>query len=186
MKVHQRRNWTRLISYTILTVVAFSILWLNVFSSFILVAVNGHSMEPTYKHGSIHLANKKISSLQHGNVIIFKVKNETYIKRIVALPNDEIPVCYGIENGRFYSSIVTMKYVGLDLTHEWITIPEGYVWVEGDAENISSGSGYIGLVDIKDIIGIMNYIEEPKTFWYPSVVNKREIQSPKKSNHKHD
>jgi len=186
MKVSQHEKWTKLTVYTISISLILSLVWLNFFSPFVLVTINGHSMEPTYKNGSWHLANKKGRQLQRGDVIIFKIKNETYIKRIVALSGDEIPVCYGINDGQFYASIVSMEYVWLNLSHEWISIPLDYIWVEGDApNNISLGSGYIGLVDVKDIIGVMNYTETPETFWYPSVVNQRKTPPPVNFNHKH-
>lgn len=174
MKVSQRKKWTRLTVYTILIASILSLAWLNFFSSFVLVTISGHSMEPTYKHGSWHLANKKNRALQHGDVIVFKINNETYIKRIVALQGDEIPVCYGLNEGRFYASIVPMEYIRMNLSHEWVSIPIDYIWVEGDApNNMSAGSGYIGLVDVKDVMGIMNYTDVPQSFWYASVVNQR-------------
>lgn len=151
-----------------------AMIWLNYFTPFVLVTVHGHSMEPTYHNGSWHFANKPNRPLERGDVIVFKIKNDVYIKRIVAIQGDEIPICWGIDDGQFYASIVPMKYVWMELPHEWITIPFDYIWVEGDASgSTSDGSGRFGLVDVKDIIGIMNYTETPETFWYSSVVNQR-------------
>jgi signal peptidase I len=186
MKVSQLQKWTKLIAYTISVSVISALVWLNLFSQFLLVTVTGNSMEPTYKNGSWHLANKKSRQLQRDDVIVFKIKNETYIKRIVALPNDEIPVCYGIDEGQLYASIVKMEIVWMGYPHEWIQIPLDYIWVEGDAKNnMSTGSGYIGLVHVKDIIGVMNYTEPPEVFWYKSVVNQRRVKTPERFKKKH-
>lgn len=186
MKVSHPKKWTKLVTYTISIALILSLVWFNIFSPFVLITVSGHSMEPTYRDGSWHLANKKSKSLAHGDVIVFKIKNEIYIKRIVAMAGDEVPVCYGISDGQLYASIVPMEYVWLKLQHEWISIPIDYIWVEGDAvNNVSVGSGYIGLVDVKDIIGVMNYTEPPKSFWYPSVINKNHSIPPEKFKKNH-
>lgn len=187
MKLYQYVKWTKLTIYTILISLILSLMWLNFFSSFTIVHISGYSMEPTYKDGSWYLANKKYSQLQRGDVIIFKIKNEKYIKRIVALSGDRIPVCYDIDDdGQFYAYIVPMEHVWLNLSHEWISIPQDYIWVEGDApNNMSLGSGHMGLVYVKNIIGVMNYTETPKTFWYSSVVNQRNTSPPVNFRHKH-
>jgi signal peptidase I len=167
--------------YTIASMLMLLFACLNLFSQFTIVTISGNSMSPTYKAGTWHLADKNISDIQHGDVIVFKIGDATYVKRVVAMEKDEIPVCYGIDEGKLYATIVPMASVWLKLPHEWISIPEDYVWVEGDANsNISIGSGHMGLVNKNNIIAKMNYTDVPKNFWYLSVVNQSTRPKPKK------
>ena len=174
MNFTQHAKWPKLVLCTLIASLISLMIWLNFFSPFVLVTVSGKSMEPTFKNGTWYLANKPNQTLKNGDVIVFKIKNITYIKRVVAVSGDKLPLCYDIEeDGKFSASIVNADYIWLNMPHEWIPIPFGYVWVEGDAveNHISVGSGEIGLIDIKNVIAVMNETEAPKNFWYPQVVN---------------
>src|SRR5437763_13620336 len=61
---------------------------------FRLVRVEGHSMDPTYYDGQwllVRRPNWPSPPLQVGDVVVFRLDHDLLVKRVAALPGQEIP-----------------------------------------------------------------------------------------------
>jgi len=129
--------------------------------------VKGHSMEPTYHDGEYILTDKisyRMSIPQRGDVVVFRSpKNAAvdFIKRIIALPGEQIKIAGGkvFLNGKQLSetdyldpSVYTGPQSFLGENHE-IMIPAGYYFVMGDNRANSSDSRDFGLVTPSEFVG---------------------------------
>lgn len=121
--------------------------------------VDGPSMEPTLRDGERLLISKLsyvFSEPKRGDVIIFRYPRDPhkdYVKRIVALPGDEIRM----DMGRLYINGQPVKepYALESPVGDFntITVPEGCVFVLGDNRGNSEDSRMFGAVPIKLIKG---------------------------------
>ncbi|MGI6423022.1 MAG: signal peptidase I [Candidatus Dojkabacteria bacterium] len=127
--------------------------------------VVGNSMHPTYKNGEYLMANKivyRFSSPKRGDVVIFKYSDtQDFIKRIIAIPNDEVMIKDGAiyindtkldESGYLAETVVTN---GGAYIHEGqsIKVPEGHYFVSGDNRPNSSDSREFGPISKDRIKG---------------------------------
>ncbi|KXG78956.1 signal peptidase I [Thermotalea metallivorans] len=127
--------------------------------------VQGESMAPTVKNHDKLFVNK-ISYLFHkpqiGDIVIFhppieERKKEFFIKRVIAVENDE----FLIQNGKVYINgkaidepyVKAEKYEEKDYDICQGRVPKGMVFVMGDNRNDSNDSRSFGFVPIKDIEG---------------------------------
>lgn len=177
------RNWLRLVIYTPLVALTVFFVWLNFFSPFVLVHITGSSMTPTFANNSWQLGDKKRNdNFTRGDVIVFRIKNETYIKRIVALQGDLIPVYFTLDDGQFYASIIYPEAVEQGLVDNWVTVPTDYIWVESD-NPYGLGSGQIGLVNVQDVIATLDSKAPPLDFTYPNSIILAGQPRPKEDHH---
>ena len=136
------------------------------------VKVDGSSMMQTLQHNDWLLIDKT-KTPNRGDVVVFVYsKNINYIKRIIALPGDEIysknGVLYIIKNGSDIAEIIEEDYayymedkpVGTykdlsmkDIPHT--VVGEGQMYVLGDNRWGSRDSREIGLVEMDSIIGVV-------------------------------
>jgi signal peptidase I len=101
------------------------------------VTVVGNSMSPTLRDGQRLLARRLRRNPRRGEVIVFRVSDETLphrIKRVAAIAGDPVPDW--------------LTPVLPDLSH----VPSGRVAVVGDNPR-SQDSRQLGLVDCRDILG---------------------------------
>ena len=73
----------------------FSILFASLFITFVAcpVQVNGSSMDPTLHDRDFGISNilfKNIEGIDRFDIVIVKVNNEYWVKRVIGLPNDTI------------------------------------------------------------------------------------------------
>lgn len=120
--------------------------------------VVGTSMEPALIDGEIYLVNKKPSSIQRGDIVVFHSSKQEldFIKRVVALPGEEIE----IRNGRVYinGALLSESYVNsfpeiADV--EPMKVPLDHYYVLGDERLKSFDSRQLGPISRSDIIGIL-------------------------------
>lgn len=123
--------------------------------------VEGTSMQPTLQNGDNLLTAKIVylfNAPQRGDIVVLHAPDapgENYIKRIIAIPGDEIQ----ITNGNVYinGDLRRESYLhDAETTGEIHTlVPEGYYFVMGDNRDDSrdSRSESIGLIKQSDIIG---------------------------------
>lgn len=159
----------RKIAFTTLIIICLSAIFIKNLI-FVEYKVEGVSMQPTYEEGKLLSVNRLslfFHSLKRFDVILFQLpkSNETYVKRIIGLPGDEIhykdDMLY--VNGEAmeepflsHRSSNLSKSMGNFTLEEVIDktrIPEGYFFVIGDNRLQSRDSRHFGLVHIDNIIG---------------------------------
>lgn len=120
--------------------------------------IQGESMYPTYKNMQLTLINRRATSFQRGDVIVFYCPSLdcTMVKRIIAVPNDRILVSNGsvLVNGTqspFVHDYVTYGGIASDE----IFLENGQFFVMGDNHPLSKDSRYkeVGCVSRENIIG---------------------------------
>jgi signal peptidase I len=58
-----------------------------------LTVVQGHSMEPTLRPGALSVLDRsyyRFHTLSRGDIIVLRLRRETYIKRVYALPREQL------------------------------------------------------------------------------------------------
>lgn len=140
--------------------------------------VKGRSMDPNFIDGEYLLTDKlsyKFSQPKRGDVVVFEApinRREDYIKRIVALPGENVAVNSGkiLINGRpleeDYLPKTFQTSPGVYLAEgKTITLgPEEYV-VLGDNRDNSSDSRSWGPIKKKDFVGRVWLIYWPPKLW---------------------
>lgn len=146
--------------------------------------VKGNSMFPNYHDAEFVLSDKvtyRFSKPQRGDVIIFRSpqnKEQDYIKRVIALPNETIR----IENGSVFinNQKLNEKYLPLEyftsagtflLEAQEFTVPINEFFVLGDNRSHSSDSREFGPIKKEEIIGraFLRYWPIPKIGLLPKV-----------------
>lgn len=163
---HEIWDWTK--SIVIAVVIVVGIRW--------IVAdhykVDGSSMEPTIHHGERVIVNKllyKIRDPKHGEIVILHApEGKDYIKRIIALPGEEVSVkgdtvtINGKAIAEPYLTDAIKKslkegfpYNNMDypLSDEATIVPKGSVFVMGDNRSFSKDSRSIGFIKIDEVVG---------------------------------
>lgn len=115
-------------------------------SMFKVYVVKGNSMEPTYYDHNVLIGKKNYSMIENGDVIVAKVNDVRYIKRIWGTPNDEI-LCTG---GKIYINSQLIKdYECYSDTS--IVLSEDEFFLLGDNGIVSEDSRNFGPVKKKQI-----------------------------------
>lgn len=142
--------------------------------------VKGVSMDYTFASGDYIFTSKityKFRDHERGDVIVFKSpKNPDieYIKRIIALPGDEITITDG--NLEVNGTLIDEPYIA-DTTVLWengftvngmsYVVPDGYLYVMGDNRPRSSDSREFGPVTFESVVGhvFYRYLPPQKAGW---------------------
>ena len=127
------------------------------------VYVSGKSMDPTLSDGEILILNKLDKKYERFDIVVIDFKNERLnerlIKRIIGLPGDKIKYKDGnlyVNNKKiddkfsFFTSDFDMSLFDV------IKIPENQYLVLGDNRIESLDSRRLGLIDEKDIKGVVS------------------------------
>ena len=154
----------------IIPIIAMIIIMLFVFS---FVPVSGNSMEPSLSSGSVVILSHlryKYASIERNEIVVLKKKNndgikESYIKRIIGLPGEEIHYLDGYlyidgkKNKEQFlpDNVETSNFMFVDICNETDCpdgkIPENKYLVLGDNRKNSTDSRTFGLVDKSEIEG---------------------------------
>ena len=125
---------------------------------FIPIIIDGHSMEPTYKHGKVNFCNHlyySIFSPKRNDVIFVRLagKNVMYLKRIVALSGETVEFLAGnlLVNGKIVKNPGNTKC-------NWTLKPRivniGNVYVIGDNRTTNIETHVFGQVRSSRIMGV--------------------------------
>ena len=125
---------------------------------FIPVVIDGHSMDPTYKHGKINFCNHFYYSFfkpEKNDVVFIRLagKNVMYLKRIVALSGETVEFCNGtlIVNGKKVDSNNSEK---CNWTLKPRVVKIGNVYVIGDNRSTTMEKHVFGQVRANRIMGV--------------------------------
>lgn len=127
--------------------------------------VKNHSMSPTLEENDFLIINRllyKRNAPERGDIVVFKSnlrtetgKQKLLIKRVIAIPGDEIMITEGetyINGNKLKESYIADGYTvgNVDLV-----VPENEIFVMGDnrGSSLDSRDGILGLVDFNTIIG---------------------------------
>lgn len=125
---------------------------------FDVARVQGNSMNPTLKNNDLLLYSKISKSYSRFDIVIIKINNKYYIKRIIGLPGEYIEY----KNNKL---LVNKKIIeetfnttktndfSLNQISSYETIPNDKYLVLGDNRKDSYDSRNFGLIDISDIKG---------------------------------
>ena len=127
--------------------------------------VLGSSMTPTFHSGQMFLMSRSPSAgeLSRGDVVIFRLEGETFIKRIVGLPGDALSgIDWAPPDGKLDYVLearqvgpmrkLLRRYHGLGRVVE-TRVPAGHVFVVGDAANRSTDSRQLGPIPLDALQG---------------------------------
>lgn len=129
---------------------------------FPILKVKGDGMEPTLEEGQIVLAIKE-EDAGRGDMIAFRHKDRTLMKRIIGLPGDTIFIrgdgtvlVNGDELDEDYIKESSLGDCDLDFPYE---VPNGKLFVMGDnrEDSVDSRSDTVGCVSEKEIIGVLKF-----------------------------
>ncbi len=156
-KLAQRKGLAKTVG--ILLVVAAVVVLVLTFL-FPVVQVYGDSMQTTLYEGDVIIA-LKTSNINRGDVIAFWYKNKILVKRVVAMPGEQLDIdregnVY-IDGELLEEPYVQQKAFGecnITLPYQ---VPEGRFFVVGDNRGVSvdSRSSLVGCVAMEQIIGKM-------------------------------
>jgi len=159
------------IEYLVILLISFALVF-GFVRPFVMEAfwIPSGSMIPTLEIGDRVLVNKfiyRFTEPDRGDIIVFRSvdnPNEDLIKRVVALPGDEIAVRRGrlLLNGEPQKEPFTNKKFPDRSFYARTTVPEGHVFVMGDNRGNSADSRVFGPLPKKNIEG-----EAFLRFWPP-------------------
>lgn len=131
---------------------------------FSTVIVQGKSMEPNYKNNNLLLINRTpIYTPKRFDVVVFKFKNITLIKRVIGIPGDTVYINKNgniLINGKILKENYGKEIIQIrgDMT-EPIKLKSEEYFVLGDNRNRSLDSRFkmVGNIKQDKIIGVVFY-----------------------------
>lgn len=136
------------------------VLLLIVIQSFIIgiARVDGNSMNPNLKDNQLLLYSKTINKINRFDIVIIKVDDNLYVKRIIGLPNESIEY---IDNSLYANEIKIQENYKRTITDDFSLltiglnekIPNNKFLVLGDNRSYSYDSRNFGLIDKSQIKG---------------------------------
>ena len=132
------------------------------FSPYRLIIVSGGSMSPAYRSGQLLRGKRQIFCrdvpFRRGEVVLFRRGGENCLKRIYALPGDEV-VIFRLDDGfnvlvqageymRYYRLVEELGSARIDR----FEVPEDELFLLGDAPQVSLDSRDFGPVPQSSVI----------------------------------
>ena len=123
------------------------------------VRVDGGSMEYTLNNNDILILNKLDKSFERFDVVVVNVKGTKLVKRIIALPGENIEYKDNILyiNGKKTKDAVNRRTLDFSLNELYNIdkLPKDYYFVMGDnrGNSLDSRDFRVGLIKKKDIVG---------------------------------
>lgn len=127
--------------------------------NFKFAIVEGDSMKPNLNNNDIIIYKKNVKKIKRFDIVIVKVDDFKFIKRVVGLPGEKIEFVDGklYVNGYYveekFQKSITKDFNNSDIISTDV-VPKDKILVLGDNRLFSSDSREFGLVDINDIEGM--------------------------------
>lgn len=150
--------------------ISMSILALVFFLTVQVVTVQGYDMTPTVNDAD-RLFVFKQGKIKRFSLVSFKTpNNQQMVERVIGLPGEEVEFREGqlwINNQevseRFLSTLFT-EYIKEPVIKDFhiseltgtLKIPENYYFILGDNRKYATDSRYFGMIEKKDIIGVVS------------------------------
>ena len=123
------------------------------------VRVDGTSMYPTLSNNEFLLLSKYDQSYDRFDIVVLKYRNERLVKRIIGLPGETVEY----KNNKLYINGKEIEEPFINTNTDdfnlnelgYDKIPENYYFVVGDNRGSSLDSRMIGLINKKDLQGII-------------------------------
>lgn len=156
---HQRRSARIALALVGPLAAILLVLVLVFFVFFDTTTIDGPSMYPTLFNRDYALITKGRATPQRGDVIVlhvlYKGKQEEWVKRIIGLPGDRIDVA---------GDMITVNGAGERFPHmiidggttkpvEQVVVPAGQIFVAGDNRAVSLDSRFVGTFPVSSIHG---------------------------------
>lgn len=128
-----------------------------------LAKVDGSSMKPNLKNNQYLLYSKINRNFKRFDIIVIKVENKLYVKRIIGLPGENIKY---IDNELYVNDLKTLENFEKGVTENFELsdiysngkIPNNQYLVLGDNREYSYDSRNFGLVAMSDIKGKVLFV----------------------------
>ena len=118
--------------------------------NFRVTFVDGQSMEPTLKSHQLVLVKRTAASIQRDDIIVFRVDETVYIKRVVAVAGDTVQ----LKDSRVYINHVYLSPYTCDADiAAAYNLEADHYFVLGDNDGASIDSRDFGIISKEHIIG---------------------------------
>ncbi len=155
MKLRRKILWVALV-VVILTAIAYE------FQPYRILAIRGDSMFPTLKNGDwmlVDTAAYRLAPVRNGDVVVLHHGDTTYVKRVVAVPGDEILMVRSPEASAVLIPLrMVIPAIELCRNHaetrlERLIIADNEFYAIGDNRTASFDSRDFGPIPCDEIIG---------------------------------
>ena len=142
--------------YILIIVISISVLLATLL--FLVLKIQGESMQPTFKHSDIVLSIKK-QNYKNGDIIAFYYNNNILVKRIIATSSQWVNIDtngnVSVDDKSLTEPYINKKSFGKSDIEYPYQVPEGTYFVLGDAResSIDSRNSIIGTISQEEIIG---------------------------------
>ncbi|WP_028782568.1 signal peptidase I [Thalassobacillus devorans] len=169
MSEEAKNEWWEWIKAIIIAIVLAFLLRTFFFATSI---VEGASMNPTLESGERVMFNKIIYYLEeptYGEIVIIHRPVKSYVKRIIALPNDVVEVrdhkLY-INGEKQNQDYLNKSSIEETTNYGPVKVPDGHYFVMGDNRSISKDSrNGLGFIKESEIIGRSELVIYPLKEW---------------------
>jgi signal peptidase I len=132
-----------------------------------MTTITGRSMEPTLRPGGTYVLDRgyyRSHNLFPGDIVVFRLHGQTYVKRVHALPGDRVWLLRSNEDDGSGDCVLDLREVtryqrsrtrSLLPNHQVValTVAPGYCYVIGDNSLNSIDSRQFGPVPVTSILG---------------------------------
>lgn len=168
-KEKKRNEWLEWLKAVLVAVILVFILRTFIFSASV---VEGESMSPTLDNGNKIIFNKfvyLVGEPERADVVIIQRPLKNYVKRVIALPGEEIEIrnhLLYIDGKEYDQTFISEEAILNTGNFGPIKVPDDSYFVMGDNRAVSKDSrNGLGFIEDEHIIGRSEFIIYPFSEW---------------------